>query len=90
VSAWELRRLIRGHGQVRNSLHPVKDRWWDEDRQDTKQGRVGEGMAVLRNAAVSILRAAPRSEEAEPIRARADGLGRKIERGIDLFTRTFS
>jgi hypothetical protein len=90
VSAEELLRLVRGHWQVENSLHHIKDRWWDEDRHYSKQDRVGEGMAVLRNAAVSILRAVPIFAEEEPIRARADWLGRKIERAIDLFTQTFS
>jgi hypothetical protein len=90
VTAGELLRLARGHWQVENSLHHIKDRWWDEDRHCTRQGRVGEGMAVLRNAALSILRAAPIFSEGGPIRARADWLGRKIERAIDLFTQTFS
>jgi hypothetical protein len=39
---------------------------------------------------VSILRAVPIFAEKEPIRARADWLGRKIERAIDRFTPTFS
>lgn len=90
VSAAELLQLARGHWQVENSLHHIKDRWWDEDRHYSKQDRVGEGMAVLRNAAVSILRAVPIFAAGEPIRARADWLGRKIERAIDLFTQTFS
>jgi hypothetical protein len=71
-------------------LHHIKDRWWDEGRHSGKRDRVGEGMAVLRHAAVSILRATPMFAQGEPIRARADWLGRKIERAIDLFTQTFS
>lgn len=90
VPAGELLRLVRGHWQVENGLHHIKDRWWDEDRHYTKQARVGEGVAVLRNAALSILRAAPAFAEGGPIRARADWLGRKIERAIDLLTQTFS
>jgi hypothetical protein len=90
VPATELLRLVRGHWQVENSLHPVKDRWWAEGRHYTRQGRVGEGVAVLRNAALSTLRAAPIFAAGGPIRARADWLGRKIERAIDLFTQTFS
>lgn len=86
VSAWELLRLVRGHWQVENSLHHVKDRWWDEGRHYTKQPRVGEGLAALRNAAASILRAAPVFEEGEPIRARADRLANRVERGSNLVT----
>jgi hypothetical protein len=90
VSADEWLRLVRGHWQVENSWHHIKERWWDEDRHYPKQDGVGEGIRVLRNAAVSIRRAAPIFVEDEPIRACADWLGRKIERGIDLFTQTFS
>jgi hypothetical protein len=89
VSAGELLTLIRGHWQVENSLHYIKDRWWDEDRHYTKQARVGEGLTVLRNAAISILHGAPGLDD-EPMRARADRLARKIERAIDLITQTFS
>jgi hypothetical protein len=90
VTAAGLLRLIRGHWQVENSLHHIKDRWWDEDRHYTKQERVGEGMTVLRNAALSILRAAPAFDPEEPIKARADRLARKIDRVIDLVTLTIS
>jgi hypothetical protein len=90
VSPGQLMRWVRGHWCVENGLHFIKDRWWDEDRHYSKQERVGEGMAVLRNAALSILRAVPVFAEGGPIRARADWLGRKIERAIDLLTQTFS
>jgi predicted transposase YbfD/YdcC len=90
ISAGGLLKLIRGHWQVENSLHYIKDRWWDEDRHYTKQDRLGEGMTVLRNAAVSILRAAPTFGDGEPIRARADWLARDIDRAIELLTRTLS
>jgi hypothetical protein len=89
VSAGELLRLIRGHWQVENSLHHVKDRWWDEDRHSTRQGRVGEGMTALRSAAISILHGAPAFGNA-PVRARADWLARKVERAIDLVTQVSS
>lgn len=90
TSAAELLRLIRGHWGVENSLHHIKDRWWDEDRHYTKAVRVGEGIAALRSAAVSILRAAPGFAEGEPIRARADRLGRQVGRAVDLITKTTS
>lgn len=89
VEVWELLKLIRGHWQVENSLHHVKDRWWDEDRHYTKRPATGEGMAALRNAAVSILHLAPLFEEGEPIRARADRLNRDADLAVELFTATF-
>ena len=86
VSAWELLRLVRGHWQVENCLHHIKDRWWDEDRHYSKGARLGEGLAALFNAALSILHAAPFFAEGEPIRARADRLANRVERGINLIT----
>src|SRR5262249_3754313 len=43
VAVWELLKLIRGHWGVENSLHHIKDRWWDEDRHYTKEPAKGEG-----------------------------------------------
>lgn len=90
VSAGGLLKLTRGHRRVGNGSHSVKDRWWGGDRHRTRQERVGEGATALRNAALSILRVAAGFEEDEPVRARADRLGRKIDRAIDLVTRPFS
>lgn len=90
VSAGTLLQRVRGHWQIENSLHHIKDRWWDEDRHYTKQARVGEGLIVLRNAALSILRVAPLFTADEPLRARADRLARRVERGISLLTQTFA
>jgi Transposase DDE domain len=90
VAVWELLKLIRGHWGVENSLHHIKDRWWDEGRHYTKEPAKGEGMAVLRNAAISILHLVPLFEAEEPIRARADRLNRDADLAIELFTTTFS
>jgi hypothetical protein len=90
VASWELLKLIRGHWGVENSLHHIKDRWWDEDRHYTKQPGTGEAMAALRNAAISILHLVPLFEEGEPIRAGADRLNRDPDLAIELFTASFS
>jgi predicted transposase YbfD/YdcC len=37
VTSSELQSYIRGHWQVENCLHFIKDRWWDEDRHYTKR-----------------------------------------------------
>jgi predicted transposase YbfD/YdcC len=64
VSANDLLRWIRGHWQVENCLHFVKDRWWDEDRHWTSRPGLAAVFASLTNAAISVLRLWP---EAEPI-----------------------
>lgn len=56
VTAAELHAAIRGHWQVENCLHFVKDRWWDEDRHYTKRPGLAESFASLTNAALSVLR----------------------------------
>lgn len=56
VSAGDLLRLIRGHWQIENSLHFVKDRWWDEDRHHTRRPGLACAFASMTNAAVSVLR----------------------------------
>lgn len=56
VTAAELQSYIRGHWQVENCLHFIKDRWWDEDRHYTKRPGLAESFAALTNAALSVLR----------------------------------
>ena len=56
VTASELQSYIRGHWQVENCLHFVKDRWWDEDRHYTKRPGLAEVFASLTNAVLSVLR----------------------------------
>jgi hypothetical protein len=41
---------------VENSLHFVKDRWWDEDRQWSRRPGLAERRAALTNAALTLLR----------------------------------
>ena len=63
VTPSELKKLVRDHWQIENSLHVVKDRWWDgllrwrhEDRHDLSRPGLGEVFATLTNFALSILR----------------------------------
>ena len=62
ISAMGLLRLIRGHWQIENCLHFVKDRWWDEDRHWTSRPGLAEVFASLTNAAISVLRLLPDQE----------------------------
>ena len=56
VTAGQLQEWIRGHWQVENCLHFVKDRWWDEDRHSLRRPGLGERYASLLNAALGALR----------------------------------
>ncbi len=84
VTPDELLAAVRGHWQVENGLHFIKDRWWDEDRHYSKQPGVAMGFAVLLNAVVTVLRATADPEDDVPLRARADALAWDVEQAIDL------
>jgi hypothetical protein len=86
VTPQELLAWVRGHWQVENGLHYVKDRWWDEDRHYSKQPGVALGFAVLLNAVVTVLRATADPEEDVPLRARADALNWDIEQAVQILT----
>jgi hypothetical protein len=86
VSVWELLRLIRGHWQVENSLHHIKDRWWDEDRHVCRRPGLAERFTTLLSAAVTVLRVLNPGEPDEPLKAQADALNWDIDRAINLLT----
>ena len=86
VTADRLLELVRGHWQIENSLHFIKDRWWDEDRHYSKQPGLAQGFAVLLNAVVTVLNATSSSADETSLRARADALGWHIEEAIELLT----
>ena len=82
VTAADLLRYVRGHWQVENGLHFIKDRWWDEDRHHTRRPGLSACLAALNNAALSIHRL--RSDPQIPLRAAADYIAWKPARGITL------
>ncbi|CAN5893509.1 hypothetical protein BH23PLA1_BH23PLA1_40320 [soil metagenome] len=65
-----------------NGLHYIKDRSWDEDRQWSTRPGLAERMAMLRDAALTALRLLPDVPADLPIRARADHLGRKLQKAL--------
>jgi len=67
-------RWIRGHWQVENSLHYVKDRWWDEDRHWLRRPGLTARLAALTNAALTALTLSPEFSKGSPLRARAEEL----------------
>ena len=72
VTAADLLRYVRGHWQVENGLHFLKDRWWDEDRHHTRRPGLSAIMTGLNSIALSIHRL--RSDPNLPLRAAADHL----------------
>ena len=84
VTPAELLALVRGHWSVENRLHFIKDRWWDEDRHYLSRPGLAERFALLTNAALAVLRVT--TPAGQPLRARADQLGRRVEEAIELLT----
>ncbi len=56
ASASELLRLNRGHWEIENRLHYVRDVSYDEDRNRVRAKRLRRNLACLANAAISIVR----------------------------------
>lgn len=56
ATARQLLKLWRGHWDIENRLHWVRDVTFDEDRSQVRVGRIPQVMAVLRNVAISLLR----------------------------------
>ena len=77
----QLLKYVRGHWQVENCLHYVKDRWWDEDRHWTKRPGLAERLASLANAALTLLHV---TATRQPLRARADDNCWNPLRGLKL------
>lgn len=76
----ELGRLIRGHWEIENRIHWVRDVTFDEDRSQIRTGSAPRVMATLRNLAIGALRIAGHSNIAAGIRA----VGRNINRALEL------
>jgi predicted transposase YbfD/YdcC len=56
VSAQQLMSLIRGHWEVENCLHWIKDRCWDEDRHYLRRPGLAAVYASMTNIALGVLR----------------------------------
>lgn len=56
ASPAELLAYNRGHWEIENRLHYVRDVAYDEDRSQVRRGRRPHAMATLRNVAISLLR----------------------------------
>ena len=54
----QLLELVRGHWQIENKSHWVRDVTFDEDRSQVRCGSIAQVMAALRNTAIGLLREA--------------------------------
>jgi hypothetical protein len=79
-------RWIRGHWQVENSLHHVKDRWWDEDRHWLHRPGLAERHAALTNAALTALTLSPAFSKGTPLRGRAEELCCRPHSALNLLS----
>ena len=52
----EILALNRGHWEIKNRLHYVRDMAYDEDRSRVRTGRLPRNLACLSNAAISVVR----------------------------------
>lgn len=80
ASATEVLAYNRGHWQIENRLHHVRDMTYDEDRSQVRTGRRPHAMATVRNLVISLLRLAG----AESIAAATRYLARRVERPLRL------
>jgi hypothetical protein len=72
VTAADLLRYVRDHWRLENGLYFLKDRWWDEDRHNTRRPGLSACLAAINSAALSIHRL--RSNPQLPVRAAADDI----------------
>jgi len=78
ASPAELLAYNRGHWEIENRLHHVRDMTYDEDRSQVRRGRRPHMMATLRNVAISLLRLTG----AKHIAAGTRHLNRRAERPL--------
>ena len=57
ADAARLLTLVRQHWHIENKPHWIRDVVFDEDRAQTRQGRLPQVMATLRNAVIGLMRA---------------------------------
>ena len=60
--------LIRGHWEIENRLHWVRDVTYDEDRSQLRTGNAPRALASLRNLAIGALRHAGATNIAKALR----------------------
>ena len=69
ADAAALLELVRGHWQIENGLHWVRDVTFDEDRSRVRSDHIPQVLAALRNLAIGLLRRAGATNIASACRA---------------------
>jgi predicted transposase YbfD/YdcC len=72
--------LVRSHWQVENRAHYVRDVTFDEDRSQVRTGSAPQIMAGMKNAAISLLRLAGRTN----IKQATEKLSRRLDQILTL------
>ena len=80
ASAADLLQYVRGHWEIENRLHYVRDVTFDEDRSQVRRGSGPQMMASLRNLTISLLRIAGVTNIASATRH----LGRRSDKALRL------
>lgn len=68
ASAEDLLQLVRGHWQIENKSHWVRDVTFAEDHSQVRVGNIAQVMAALRNTAIGLMRVAGESNIAKACR----------------------
>lgn len=68
AGAEELLKLVRGHWQIENQSHWVRDVTFGEDHSQVRIGNIPQAMAALRNVAIGLMRVAGESNIARACR----------------------
>ena len=71
ANARRIGELVRGHWEIENRLHWVRDVTFDEDRSQVRTGTGPRALASLRNFAISRLRLAGCANIAQALRQQA-------------------
>jgi hypothetical protein len=80
ASAADLLKYNRGHWEIENRLHWVRDVTFDEDRSQIRRGGGPHVMASLRNLSISLLRMSGATSIASATRH----LGRRTDKSLRL------
>jgi predicted transposase YbfD/YdcC len=84
ADATRLLGLVRGHWQIENGLHWVRDVTLGEDKCRVRQGNAPQALAALRNAAVHLVSGPPFADQGLSRAAAIRYLGSAISRPLQL------
>ncbi len=68
AGADRIAKIVRGHWDIENGLHWVRDVTWDEDRSQVRTGSAPRSLASFRNLAIAVFRHAGETNTARGLR----------------------